>query len=291
MAYHFPITMSKSPRGANTGPVVKGLYSNGPSVGGGGGGGVSPEAQAVLDRMAVLSPNETSSIITFVDGLVSDGVWSSVLEFYAPCLNATDFLTGFVTDTLIAAGATAHTPGEYIDFTTTGGRVTEGRNFDSFASIDHAYGAYVVWYVADTTGNSDMCGVLSGGNETYFRWRGNDTFDFNAICNETAVTPRTAANTRPTGDIAGCGLNGTTHYDLEVGGTTHTVTRVRNVVPVGFPFQWHGRNSDGAPGNTPPSRFSAMYHLSDGTAATALIMRSRTLQFMRDIGVTGIPAT
>ncbi len=71
--------------------------------GAGGGGGVSPEAQAVLDRYIGLTGTETDAIVAFVDAEVSDGNWDTYDEFFLFPLGATNGLIGFksVTGTIV----------------------------------------------------------------------------------------------------------------------------------------------------------------------------------------------
>jgi len=156
-------------------------------------------------------------------------------------------------------------------------------------------GAYIVFTAADSTNNSDLFGVATAGVECYYRWRGNDTNDFNAIYNVTSATPRSASNQRPDGDLVGQGLEGSDVFELQPGGIVVKSTRtpVANV-PATHPCQWHGQNIDGTPaaGNVQNSRYSLMMH-SNTILSTVVqgVVRARSLQFLRDIGVTGIPAT
>ncbi len=253
------------------------------------------QVELVLARMSALDATETSAITTYIDGLVADGIYANITEIYAPCLNGTDYKTGFKSRTLIdSPTAPVHTPGQYADFTTGTRYFLESVDFDSYATVDGFIGIYNVFTGADSAANSDMCGIATAGVECYMRWRGNDTNDFNAIFNVTSATPRTAANVRPTGDIIGFGLDGTDLFVLEPGGIVVKATRtpVANV-PANFPLQWHGQNIDGTPstGNVQNSRYSLMLTGNSITDANAVQARARSLQFLRDIGVTGVPAT
>ena len=258
---------------------------------------VSAEVLAVLARYSALTTGEKLAIQTFVDGLVADGTYSDITEIYAPCLNATDYLIGMKFMTLIESSpAPVHTPGEYIDFTTSSRYMLDSANFDTFATLEGFIGAYVVFYNADVTQNSDLFGLAdASGRECYMRWRGNDTNDFNALYNVTAATPRTVANARPTGDLVGFGLEGAQVFVVEPGGTAVKANRtVEALVPQGHPCQWHGQNLSGTPaiGNVQPSRYSLMIHSNVIISTIAQgSVRARSLQFLRDIGVTGVPAT
>lgn len=58
-------------------------------------GSISPEAQAVLDRMTAISVPEQDAIIAFVDSQVASGNWAKLDEFWCYALNGTDWLTGW----------------------------------------------------------------------------------------------------------------------------------------------------------------------------------------------------
>ena len=257
------------------------------------GGGVSSQVQAVFDRMSALTQTEKDAIETYVNGMVADGIYSNITEIYAPCLNATDFRTGFKFQTAIQSGTPpVHTPGQYIDFTTGSQHWLDSADFDTFATVDGMIAAYIVLYNPDVTANSDLFGLATAGVECYMRWRGNDTNDFNAIYNVTAATPRTAANVRPTGDLVGFGLDGVDVFNLQPGGIVVKATRVPVAnVPAGNPLQWHGQNIDGVPsiGNVQNSRYSLMIMGNTISDTNAVQIRARSLQFLKDIGVTGVP--
>lgn len=259
-----------------------------------GGPGPSAEVQAVFDRMSALSTTEEDAIEAYVDGLVADGIYANITEIYAPCLNGTDYKTGFKARTLIdSASPPVHTPGEFVAFTTNAQHFLENVNFDTYATVEGFIAIYNVFIDADTVNNSDLCGIATAGNECYLRWRGNDTNDFNALYNVTSATPRSAAATRPDGDLIGFGLEGTDVFVLQPGGVVVKATRTPNVVPAGNPLQWHGQNIDGTPtaGNVANSRYSLMVTGNSIIDTNAIQARVRGLQFLRDIGVTGVPAT
>jgi len=256
----------------------------------------SVPVQAVIDRMSALSQTEIDAIEAYVDGLVADGAYSDITEIYAPCLTATDYHTGFKFMTLIDSAAPGvHTPGEFVDFQTGSQHMLDSAPFDTFATVQGFMGAYIVFTAADSASNSDLFGIATAGIECYMRWRGNDTNDFNSIYNVTSATPRSVSQVRPTGDLVGQGLEGTDVFELMPGGIINKSTRVPNAnVPATHPCQWHGQNIDGTPaaGNLQNSRYSLMIH-SNVIISTVVqgVVRARSLQFLRDIGVTGIPVT
>ncbi len=259
-------------------------------------GGLATPVELVLARYSALSAGEISAITAFVEGLEADGAWDNITEVYAPCLNATDFLIGMKHQTLQpSANPPVHTAGEFVEFSNNNMHYLDEVNFDTFATVEGFMGVYNVFTGADTTGNSDMFGVADvAGNECYLRWRGTDTTDFNDIYNVTGSTPRTAANARPTGDMVGMGLEGTDIFNLSPGGIITKATRTPTPVPAGFPCQWHGQNLQGTPaaGNMANSRYSLMLQANGLLSSVAQgTVRARCLQFLRDIGVTGVPVT
>ena len=257
-------------------------------------GGLSTPVELVLARYSALDGTETAAITAFVEGLEADGIWDNITEVYAPCLNGTDFLIGMKARTLQPSGTPpVHTPGEFVEFSNNNMHYLEDVNFDSYATIEGFIAVYNVFTGADSTANSDLFGVATAGIECYMRWRGNDTNDFNAIYNVTSATPRSAANQRPTGDLVGMGLLGVDIFNLQPGGIVVKATRTPNAVPANFPLQWHGQNIDGTPaaGNMQNSRYSLMITGNTITDTNAILARARSLQFLRDIGVTGIPVT
>lgn len=249
----------------------------------------------VLARYSNLSVTETDAITDFVNGLVADGVWNSFTEIYAPCLNGVDFLIGMKHMTLVpSASPPVHVPGEYVDFTNNSMHYLDPDDFDTFATVNGFMGVYNVFTAADVTSNSDLFGTLSGANQILMRWRGDDTDDFNTLYNVDNVTPRTGVNIRPTGDFVGIGLEGADIFNMAVGGAIGKAARTSTPVPAGFPMQWHGQNQNGTPaaGNMQNSRYSLMVHANNMVSdAASLLVRPRVLQFLRDIGVTGVPAT
>ena len=261
-------------------------------------GTVSAEVQAVFNRMSALTQTEQDAIEALVDGMVAGGYYTDITEIYAPCLNGTDFLTGFKFMTLIQSAAPpTHTPGQFVEFSANSQHLLDSANFDTFATVEGFIAVYNVFTGVDTTGNSDLFGVAdAGGRECYMRWRGNDTTDFNIIYNVTGATPRPAANQRPTGDLVGMGLEGTDTYVLVPGGIIAKAGPLtpHPGVPQTHPFQWHGQNLSGTPaaGNMANSRYSLMMHSNAVISAVAQgSVRALALQFLRDIGVTGVPVT
>ena len=275
-----PIIESKRTRKAGSPPPVAPLFS--------------PEVQAVLDRMVALSQTEIDAIQVFVDGLVTDGNYAGITEIYAPCLNASDYHTGFKFMTLLdSAVVPVHVPGQFVDFQNGNMHMLDSANFDSFANIEGFIGVYQVFTNPDVTQNSDLFGLAdAGGRECYYRWRGNDTNDANVIYCVTGATPRHVGTVRPQGDLVGMGLEGTDVFELQPGGIIEKSARTPEGVPTTHPCQWHGQNLSGAPaaGNVQNGRYSYMMH-SNLLASTVVqgSIRTRVLQFLKDIGVTGVP--
>lgn len=255
-------------------------------------GTVSPEVQAVFNRMSALTPTEEAAIEAFVDGMVALGLWAGIFEFYAPCLNASDYLTGFKADTLLpSASPPVHTPGEYADFINNSQHFLEGRDFDAYSTQNIFMGCYNVFTAADTVQNSDMFGVENGGATTYFRWRGNDTNDFNELIGQTSAAGRSAANVRPEGDIVGQARSSGDTFNLQPGNVIDSTVQAFVAHPSGGPIQWHGHWTNGVPsaGNMANSRYSCMFSMATPSLANVSNTRALMLQFLIDIGVTGVP--
>ena len=257
------------------------------------GGEISEEVQLVYDRMSNLDAREMAAIRGFVDGMVLEGVWADVFEFYAPCLNGVDFLTGFKTDTLVqSASPPTHVDGQYIDFINNSMHVLEGRNFNTYSQPNMLIGAYVVMYDPDTVNNSDIYGVDDGiGGEVLMRWRGDDTSDFNEHMGNTAAGGRTTAFLRPTGDFVGLGRIGSDIYNLQPNGIFFSSEQPSVVMPTGFPLQWHGQMVSGTPsaGNMADSRYSCMISMASPPVSAQGKVRNLILNFLIGIGVTGVP--
>ena len=251
----------------------------------------SAEVGAVFARMSALTQTESDAIEVFVDGMVADGVWTKVTEFYAPCLNATDHLTGFLASSLLVTGTPTHVPGDWLSFTNLNQYLLEDRVYDSFAQLDSFAGAYVEFTAVDTTSNSDYFGIATGTEEAYYRWRGSDTLDSNAVWEVTSATPRAVLTKKPNQTFMGVGLEGTTISELDQGVLENT-TRVRGAnVPATHPFQWFGQNIDGTPslGTKVVSNYACMLHMNGQTQAEILTTWTRVHQFLIDIGVNGVP--
>lgn len=76
---------------------------------------ITPEAQAVLDRMSGLTATERQSIINYVNAEVTASNWAQVDEFFAFGLSGVNALTGFIAKTATNNGAT-HVPTQGFDF-------------------------------------------------------------------------------------------------------------------------------------------------------------------------------
>jgi len=274
-----------------------------PAAGGTGGSGfrpfdpnassdVSPEVQLVFDRMSALTGTERNAIEGFVDGMVVEGFWGDVFEFYAPCLNGTDFLTGFKTDTLLnSAQPGTHTAGEYIDFTANAQHLLEGRNFETYSTTDIFIGCYNAFTAVDTGTNADLFGMTDGTRELLMRWRGGNG-DFNELIGQTNAGTRSVANVRPTGDFVGLGRFATNQtVNLQPNAVTNLAVQTFISMPVGFPVQWHGQMQSGTPasGNVQNARYSCMISMTTPVIADLEKLRALVLEFLTDIGVSGVP--
>ncbi len=120
-------------------------------------GGVSPEAQAVLDRMTGLSQTEIDAIIVFVNAEVVNGNWALIDEFW--CFGLTseaNALTGFFSITAINNGATKTSKG--FDFV-NGDYVDTNFNLSS-ASVNYELDdALIEIYLYERTAGSTFFGA------------------------------------------------------------------------------------------------------------------------------------
>jgi len=179
-----------------------------------------------------------------------------------------------------------------LDFTLASQYVLEDRDYDTYADVESFAGAFVTFQAADGTGNSDYFGVTDATEEAYYRWRGTDTTDTNAIWNVTSATPRGSLSGKPDADFMGVGLEGTTISELDGGSLVNSTRTAESVVPGPFPLQWFGRNVNGTPGvgNKIVCEYSCMLTMNGQTQAQITSTRIRVLQFLSDIGVTGLPS-
>ena len=255
---------------------------------------ISAEVQAVFDRMSALTTTEKDAIEVFVDGMVSDGLWASMIALWCPAFNNTDFLTDFIDDVspMNIVGGSSHTAGEYIEFTSTQHALTPNVGSDyNFTGADPypiCLGSYQVQTQADTTANTDFFGFVDGVLEVYMRWRGNDVFDFNVTMGKTSINPRPALNVKPTGDIVVLGGNSTTEDFISSGAVVNTMG---GKTQEGFPnlvIEFNGRNSSGTPQQRRGARHS-LWFIAEIDSSDILTARARMLQFLIDFGVTGVP--
>jgi hypothetical protein len=166
-------------------------------------GSYSAEVQAVLDRMTALTQAEIDAIEVFVDGLVADGIWNSLDEFWCYALNQTDWLTGWKSHTATVTGSISHNKdgalcggsAEHIDTTVDLGALTQ------YTLTDSEAGVYVHSMLDWGVGNHDFFGVEDGTtNRTRVRHRGNDSQDIRNSINTSVVmtNDRTITNTQRT---------------------------------------------------------------------------------------------
>ena len=260
---------------------------------------ISPEAQAVLDQMVNLSPQEESAIINLVDGLVKDGLWDFVIECYAPCLNLADWPTDWknVGAPVVPVGNTDHVPGEGVDMVSFGDHCAMTVNLSALQTANPSgAGAYIVFTDADAANNTDYFGAVNAGLECYLRWRGAN-LDLNVAWSHTGINPRPSPSpgTRPSqdqGDIIQCGsgAGGTTAYFFNGPDQLSTEARTFEGGWPAIAMHWNGRNNAGASQQARAARHSFWFLLQGHDPDTDCPqMRSRVIQFLTEIGVTGLP--
>lgn len=252
---------------------------------------VSPEVQAVYDRMSNLSDQEEFAIERFVDGLVTANAYAAINEIYAPCLNGTDYLTGFKLMTLVESpAAPTHTPGQFVNLADSTEYLIDPVNYDTFATVEGWSAVYNVFASPDTAAEADLFGFILASAEVRYRWEGQGSNAVEGIYN---CSLSSRPGVRPTGDIVGVGLIGNEVFILQPGGLVTKGTETPLGIPAPVPFQWHGQSAAGVPGalRMANSNYSLMIH-SNVLNPTVLqgSVRSLCLQFLRDIGVSGTPA-
>jgi hypothetical protein len=151
------------------------------------GSGVSPEAQAVLDRMTALDQTESDAIVTFVDGCVTDGNWTLLDEFYCFALNSTDWLTGFKQFSATLTGTITRTANGASLSGAAGEHIATGCVMNALAqyqTADALIGLYMHTVNDWGTQNYDFFGVENAATtRVRMRHRGSDTNDFRCSMN------------------------------------------------------------------------------------------------------------
>jgi hypothetical protein len=263
---------------------------------------ISPEVQAVYDRMAGLSPTEEAAIAEFVDGLVSDGIWASIDEFYCFALNGTDWLTGWVSHTATNVGGDITRTANGAQVNTGGTGVFIDTNVDpstlsQYALTDVGAGVYLHTAADWGTGNYDWFGIEDSTNPRLrFRHRGSDTNDTRISANSVATKSLIIPIADVQGRLWSVGLTGTTMTTYENGvqfGTTGSGGD--GVVPSGTGVAIFGTQDAAAPGVIQqPSRPSIITSFFIGSNIDHAQFYSRLATLQAALGVTGAslpPAT
>lgn len=260
---------------------------------------LSPEVQAVFDRMGALSNNEARAIESMVDGMVADFTYQNVFEIWAPCLNSQDHLTGFKifgASEINVIGSVTHFSGDGVRI----GNATSGwlmnTSFNSIGLPDYDSSGAFFYYTNEGSynagANNDYCGLTAGvGEEAYIRNRDEgSSFDIDSSWNQTAATPRVATVGLLHEDLCGWGTEtGAESLVMHPGGIIDSAARTFGTPNVAQ-FCWMGRNNGGTPEFSPVGMHRFFMFVDKPTGGTILLIRSRVLQFLRDIGVKGVPA-
>jgi hypothetical protein len=147
---------------------------------------ISPEAQAVLDRMTALTQAEIDAIIAFVDSQVTSGNWAKIDEFFCFALNASDYATGWKAVTgspnAMSRGSNGMTPdnsGSYFDTTL----IPESLTHFSTATGDAGIYVHSITYSGAANTQFFGCTHSVSGQPLRIRQRGNDSNDIEAHMN------------------------------------------------------------------------------------------------------------
>jgi hypothetical protein len=212
--------------------------------------GFSPEVQAVLDRMKALDQTMIDAIEVFVDGLVADGIWALLDDFWCFALNPTDWLTGWKahTATLNGVGISQNKDGAICGDTNSQMNTNAVLNTLTNYQLGNAeLGCYIHSTSNWGTTNNDFYGVDSGATRVRMRHRGSDTVDLNFSMNSggNASTP---TDPLPIGNILVSlrdnGTNGLALVDGVQAGSHATPTAVPATAQPCWVF---ATNQNGAP--------------------------------------------
>jgi hypothetical protein len=274
--------------------------------------GVSPEAQAVLDRMTSLSQAESDAIVTYVDNIVAGNMWDRVEEIYCFGLNEADSLTGFKSRV-----ATIQKPSEW---THSKARGWVTNSADTVNAISTNIIPSTMWnaganlgsmgvYVTDNnytgTSNQDFFGVRNSGLELYLRSRGSDTNDANILFMYTTQMTRPSW---PQSELNNCLLSiGTTAYATAYDAfySRYDGVNSENVYNSVSVFEGaptieaviNARNDGGTMQNSRQTGYGLYFCMNQDfpesfyspTAYDYYDFRADTIQFLKDVGVTGVP--
>ena len=249
----------------------------------------SPEVQAVLDRMTALSQAEIDAVEAFVDGLVSDGIWASLDEFWCFALNATDYLTGWKSFTATLTGAISHNKdgaivSDAISHLDTNIELTTLSNYQL---TDAEAGVYVHTATDWGGGNHDVFGVEDGTtNRMRVRHRGSDNNDKRDSINSTATM--TNALTIPAMNRSLCSIRATASDTLSLtDGVADPSTggSAPVAIPTGFTVWLFRKNLAGSGGqNSRANTILTSFYIGAGIDTVQFLSRLNTLHTA--LGVT-----
>jgi hypothetical protein len=263
-------------------------------------GGVSPEAQAVLNRMTNLSVTEENAIIAFVDSMHSRGDWSNVIECYCYALNQIDSLTGWKTYTgsIDKPGLWTHsnTRGYVTASTDTVNPIRTGvvpSDHWSASANDHD-GSMGVWVTDNSytgTSNQDFFGINESGVEMYLRHRGSDTNDVNCLFFGTTYSSRPNINQGDMkDDFFGIGRRPTDEQFMSKGLAEPTVSTIAfESVPTIETFV-NARNNSGTPQNSRPTGYAFFIAFKPAPLNDYASFYGDLKTLLGTLGVTNIPA-
>jgi len=254
--------------------------------------GVTAEVQSVFDNLTSLTSAEQAAISVFVNGLVRDGLWDLMDEFYCPCLNATDYLKGFKGDVLTATGSNTHTTGSWLTVP-SGSYLTEGRDFDSYNNGYGAVGGYFSYVGSEPTINWDFWGVNTTTEDNRARWKGSLGTPVQAPWYNSEATTAYEIFVAPTGDVYSIGRAlYAEFFEMVAGGVISKTSRAMTGVPANLPFIWNGRNNNGTPAaSAVDCRWSCMYQMSSIVSEQSVALRLRILTLLTALGVPGAPTS
>lgn len=258
--------------------------------------GTSPEATTALARMAALTGTETTAMTNFINRAVAEGLWDHIWDMWCPALNVTDYQKGWKVNAAAwwDTPTGTHTAGQGVTFTTAqkyrmGSAPSTwglGNNIGMFCFIKN------VTYGTETTESYFGADDVSG-NEYNFRTSSGASGLSYCVPGTAGAAPRPAHTGYQGDDLIGVGASndGTRIWQLNDGGD---LEEVEGHTWGGLPtvaVQFNGRNNNGTHGIAQARTDSFWAVTYDLPPVMALTLRRLGLQLLRDLGVTGVPAT
>ena len=259
----------------------------------------SPEVQAVIDRMSALSTQEIDAIEAFVDGMAGIGRWTSgdeIIDVWCFALNSTDFLTSFVgnMNMTTSSGTITHVAQRGVEFA-TGAYYRTAENYDDVWLQPQAYNliynndipassADPQYYLGCADLTINCAAGYFNDSEYQIIWGTDTQFDFSTF--RQTVGALTSGSYDPVVAFINYGLP-------DVGGLIEGPNASKVGNGPSLPMQLNGANINGTSTNAVNTQVG-LFMLGNSFFYDEFALqtiRNLAKQFMRDLGVTGVPPT